>query len=409
MKRCQVIIGANYGDEGKGLMTDFFASRNPDRSLVVRFNGGAQAGHTVVAPDGRRHVFSHFGAGSFVGATTYLSHYFIVNPLLFKKELSELDALRVSPRVLIDDKCFVTTPFDVFINQLKEVQRGSGRHGSCGAGINETVTRSLRDPANLLRAHELHNAGKLRKRLHQLSETWLPSRMSELGLDTSTADAQCFLSNLDVIMESYVEDTRYLVHRASIIGAPPKCDYAIFEGAQGLMLDEDRIDQYPHVTRSKTGLFNALRVAAGMGIRDLDLTYVTRTYLTRHGAGPLPGERDWSFADNTNVTNKFQGQLRFAPLDFAELNRSITMDIATTAPCPIRVDANIAVTWCDQLPAPDPSELCLPIKYMSHGPCRNDVTALLTPSRTYRKLCCLSDRLRRSLAPQTNLRRHACA
>lgn len=378
MKRGQVIIGANFGDEGKGLMTDYFASKDPVSALVVRFNGGAQAGHTVVAPDGRRHVFSHFGAGSLAGCATYLSNYFIVNPLLFRKEKGELDALRVSPKVFIDEHCFVTTPFDVFINQLNEIQRGAMRHGSCGAGINETVTRSLRDPTYLLRAHELHSPGKLEQRLQQLAESWLPARMHELNLDTTTEDAQCFLSNIDSVLQNYVEDTKYLVRHATILQSHPKYDQVIFEGAQGLMLDEDRMDQFPHVTRSKTGLRNAIMLAAQMSISDLEVTYVTRTYLTRHGAGPLPGECDWTFADTTNVANKFQGTLRFAPLDCGELNRSIMLDLASVSLRHCRVDANIAVTWSDQLAAPDPEDLCLPVKYFSHGPCRNDVTELVT-------------------------------
>ena len=69
MKNIKVVIGANFGDEGKGLMTDYFASKS-NKSLVVRFNGGGQAGHTVTTKDGRRHVFHHFGSGIFAGADT---------------------------------------------------------------------------------------------------------------------------------------------------------------------------------------------------------------------------------------------------------------------------------------------------------------------------------------------------
>lgn len=74
------VIGAGFGDEGKGLMTDYCCQR-PKYTTVVRFNGGAQAGHTVVTPDGRRHVFSHFGSGTLRGAATFLSRFFICNPI----------------------------------------------------------------------------------------------------------------------------------------------------------------------------------------------------------------------------------------------------------------------------------------------------------------------------------------
>jgi len=97
-------------------------------------------------------------------------------------------------------------------------------------------------------------------------------------------------------------------------------DYAqvVFEGAQGLLLDQDR-GAFPYVTRSHTGIRNALDVAAEAGIDAVDATYVSRAYLTRHGAGPLsrelPGKPYPGIQDSTNVPNEFQGTLRFAHLD----------------------------------------------------------------------------------------------
>lgn len=76
MKTAKIVIGANFGDEGKGLMTDYFANEAKKQGkscLVVCHNGGSQRGHTVVSPSGIRHVFHHFGSGSFEGADTYLS------------------------------------------------------------------------------------------------------------------------------------------------------------------------------------------------------------------------------------------------------------------------------------------------------------------------------------------------
>ena len=73
----KVVIGANYGDEGKGLVTDYFSSLNED-VIVIRTNGGSQASHTVYTPDGFNHMFCHIGSGSFAGAATYLSEYFVL-------------------------------------------------------------------------------------------------------------------------------------------------------------------------------------------------------------------------------------------------------------------------------------------------------------------------------------------
>jgi adenylosuccinate synthase len=408
MRSGQVVIGANFGDEGKGLLTDYFASEQPGRTLVVRFNGGAQAGHTVLVPDGRRHVFSHFGSGSFAGAATYLSKFFIVNPMLFAKELNDLHNLNVYPAVSIDGDCFVTTPFDIFINQMKELQRGRTRHGSCGAGINETVTRCLRPatsstspwsptsprPSTLVtKAADFLDLDTFREKLKSLGKTWLWARMRELNLDAEAARG--FISIIDDIVTQYIEDVRTILRAATIVpssadllsGAGLASDAIslteflgcadariIFEGAQGLLLDEDRIDQWPHVTRSKAGLANVLHLAPKFNLDKLDVTYVTRTYVTRHGAGPLDGECDWWFPDNTNINNQFQGSLRFAPLNCRELNRSIELDLGSARrSTAITIDADIAITCADQHAPPGVEELFLPVRYVSHGPARTDV------------------------------------
>ena len=78
----KIVVGANFGDEGKGLMTDYFCRQSAlrgEKCLVVLHNGGAQRGHTVVTPEEHRHVFHHFGSGTFAGADTYLSGDFIVS------------------------------------------------------------------------------------------------------------------------------------------------------------------------------------------------------------------------------------------------------------------------------------------------------------------------------------------
>ena len=126
------VIGSGYGDEGKGLVTD---SLSASTTRVVRYNGGAQAGHTVCKANGIRHVFHHVGAGTFSGATTHLSKFFVVNPILANQELAELAQLGYNPVITVDLYAPVTTPIDMMINQAVEQQRGNNRHGSCGIGF----------------------------------------------------------------------------------------------------------------------------------------------------------------------------------------------------------------------------------------------------------------------------------
>lgn len=86
MKSIKVIIGSNFGDEGKGLMTDYMCSIN-ENSVVIRFNSSAQAGHTVVTPDSKRHVFGHFGAGSLQGIPTFFKQLFFSQSFVISKRI----------------------------------------------------------------------------------------------------------------------------------------------------------------------------------------------------------------------------------------------------------------------------------------------------------------------------------
>lgn len=147
-KEIKVVIGANFGDEGKGLMTDYFCKRHNGKILNVLFNGGMQRGHTVVHK-GKRRVFHSFGAGSFSkNVKTYLADKFIVNPLMFNKELIDMyrtdwiDWHKEKHIAYVSKNCLVTLPCDIMINQFIEQQRSKDRHGSCGLGINETVVRN---------------------------------------------------------------------------------------------------------------------------------------------------------------------------------------------------------------------------------------------------------------------------
>ena len=148
----RVVLGSNYGDECKGLATKFFTEQaKPDKKcLNVLFNGGCQRGHTVELKDGTRHVFHHFGSGTFSGADNYFDSLFIVNPIFFVDELDKISNV-VQPKCFASRYCRVSTPYDIFINQIVENSRGENRHGSCGCGIWETVDRYIsKNPIGIL-------------------------------------------------------------------------------------------------------------------------------------------------------------------------------------------------------------------------------------------------------------------
>ncbi|HEX2135998.1 MAG TPA: adenylosuccinate synthetase [Microvirga sp.] len=350
MRRATVVIGSQFGDEGKGLATDWLAAREAD-SLVVRFNGGAQAGHTVVAPDGRRHVFSHFGSGTFAGAPTFLSRYFVANPTLFLDEANRLSALGCRPEVMIDPACPVTTPFDMVINQAAEIARGAGRHGSCGVGFGETIERCLH-PAYSLTIADLADRDALARRLEAIRTEWVPTRLARLGIDAIQDRCKPLLET-NFVAKRWLDDVtrfRSQVREASLVDAAAARGL-VFEGAQGLLLDQD-MGCFPHVTRSHTGLRTAAALAEELGLDGLDVIYMSRCYLTRHGAGPLAGELARppfaGFADETNRPHPFQGRLRFAYLDVDALARQIEADLVHSG-ARLAVRRTVGVTCLDQI------------------------------------------------------------
>lgn len=345
-----VVIGAGYGDEGKGALTDALAARAGRAGTVVRFNGGAQAGHTVELPDGRRHVFAHVGAGSFAGWRTALSRFFVCHPSLFLREWQALARLGVTPDVTVDPRCPVTTPYDMLVNQWAEQARGAARHGSVGVGFGETVGR-CEDPAYALHVADLTHPDRLRDRLAAIRDAWTPTRLAALGLP-APAGEQAALLRSPALLDRFVEDTAAFLARVET-GVPFLRGPVVFEGAQGLLLDQDR-GAFPHVTRSNTGLRNVLVLAAEAGIGRLDVHYVTRCYATRHGAGPLG--HAWTTArprvvDRTNQPHPYQGTPRQGWLDLDVLGRSIAADLSDARGSGLEVRHGLAVTCLDQADA----------------------------------------------------------
>lgn len=351
-KTARVVIGGGYGDEGKGLITDYFCRREkPD--LVVRFNGGAQAGHTVVTSDGKRHIHHHFGSGTLAGVATYLSSYFIVNPLLFNLEYDQLLALGVQPVVHVAPHARVTTPFDMILNHLAETYRIGGRHGSCGVGINETVTRCGASVMVGTYVRQLIEFSRQQRQLllEYIRDEWVPKRKRTVNVcDSEWND---IIQNPRLI-DDWLTQVELFMSRVTVTDADVFEDRKVqFEGAQGLMLDEEH-KNFPYVTRSKTGINNVLHLARRFGVDTLDVTYVTRAYVTRHGVGPLPSEQPvpaW-VVDSTNLDNAYQGSLRYAPLsnyNITLLTEAIFEDIATANGTEITVNPSIAITCLDQL------------------------------------------------------------
>lgn len=320
---CKIVIGSQYGDEGKGLMTDYFAAKaieNNKKCMVVCHNGGAQRGHTVVLPNGIRHIFHHFGSGTLVGADTYLSSEFIVNPMVFRKEYNQLIAIGVTPKCYINPNCRVSLPYDMMINQIAENSRGENRHGSCGMGIWETIVRH--DSGITSRVLDLkRDFYPLEDLLHSVHDQYLPQRLQEIGVKSISIEALQLINNSN-INKNYMDDVAFMMDKIEIADNEIllRYDSVIFEGGQGLLLDQ-KINAI-HSTPSKTGIFNPMsiiqNISHGQKI-EIEACYVSRTYLTKHGAGEFKEEcpKDLinpRIVDMTNIPNEYQGEIRYGEL-----------------------------------------------------------------------------------------------
>lgn len=344
--RAQAVIGASFGDEGKGLTVDYLCAKG-DVGVVVRFNGGAQAGHTVVTPAGERHVFRTIGSGTFHGVPTFFAKHMSINPIAIFMEMKQLAELKYVPELYASPECLVTTFADVIINRRVEKARGADRHGSCGMGINETRDRSQVPELKITMA-DLYNGTNLESKVAQICDKWASFRSGAVINEPKMAEA-------------FLKACKELPNHVFPAGIG-QCEDPLFEGAQGLLLDSHNKEFFPHVSRSRTGIKNVKDLCAQAGITDIVAYYVTRTYLTRHGAGPLPGEdSNLFFDDDTNGENEWQGALRFAPLGLRALTERIAKDGEG-------VTIKTVGTHRDQLELPE-----LWTDLSSWGPTRNDM------------------------------------
>ena len=271
IKNVAVITGANYGDEGKGLGTYQFCQSFINRGLyplVICHNGGAQRGHTVIHK-GTRHVFRHVGSGSFLNCHTYLSEDFILNPIIFREEYKELleKGVELDNKVFVSEKCLVTTPYEMFLNDMKERKRNKLKHGSCGLGIFETIQRNKEVNFAIGDLYISTTKFKVKSEINKyfnkcIKEENLFEYKKEYMNDPMLTD----------IINTYFEDLNFMFSKIQIINSEDekyfleRYDSLIFEGAQGLLLDQNNKKGFPHLTPSNTGAYNPIKILSNLDL-----------------------------------------------------------------------------------------------------------------------------------------------
>jgi adenylosuccinate synthase len=338
-KNYHIVIGLGFGDEGKGKTVDYLCEKL-DADLVVRYNGGAQAAHTVQR-NGIRHTFRQFGSGALLGVQSYYSAYCSFCPVTAYEEAKALEQLgafeEFVPTLWVDPRCPVITPFQMMYNRCTEDLL---KHGSCGMGIWENLLLSKEDPSLTIFARDLflEDSSILQSKLEAQAKhyNWkLKEFKTSMGIQPShIADVKFSPLNVFDEIKAFKWFARQLhlmnnevdgmVKLASLDpnSNPLTLKFAetvVFEGAQGHLLSAEYFDVTEHVTAYDINLENALNLCC----KDLgtdpegvvEIYGVMRSYMSRHGNGPLPLEHETPIenSDIGNPKNAYQGAIRTGP------------------------------------------------------------------------------------------------
>ncbi len=283
-----VIVGAQWGDEGKGKVVDLLAER---ADAVVRFQGGNNAGHTIVRDDETWKLHLIPSGILHRGTLCVIGNGVVIDPKVLTDELEELSRRKVDTTSLrISANAHLIMPYHLLLDHAGEAKLGKLQIGTTRRGIGPCYADKA---ARLgIRVQDLLDEKILKKKIIAALE---PKRLSlrpfakdpRLDLQTMTEEYLTYGHRL----ERYIADTTRLVHEQLDQGR-----HVVFEGAQGALLDIDH-GTYPFVTSSNP-VAGAACVGAGVGPKDIDEIWgVAKAYGTRVGAGPFPTELNGSLAD----------------------------------------------------------------------------------------------------------------
>ena len=333
-----IVVGAGFGDEGKGNFVNYLCSttKNP---IVIRFSGGQQAGHTVIH-NGLKHVFSNYCSGALQGINSYFAEdtSFYLNTIV--KEKKVLEEKGISPNLYVHPLAKMTTPYDVAYGKAREKEL---RHGSCGLGIGSTMTRHNDTGYKLYAVDLLHKSLAIEK-LINISKYYdaLAFKNSKEFYENykkiEKEQESFFITNFNNDLPFEIVDYRLL----------SLYDTLIFEGSQGIMLDQNH-GIFPNVTYANTTSKNALDICKKIDANVKEIYYITRSYQTRHGNGWMSSNFPINITNNDeeiNTPNSWQGSLRTTKLDIDLIKYALTIDRAYHSQY---INKHLVVTCLDQI------------------------------------------------------------
>jgi adenylosuccinate synthase len=318
-----VVIGTQWGDEGKGKVVDWLTDHAQG---VVRFQGGHNAGHTLVIA-GRKQILRLIPSGILrEGVSCYIGNGVVLSPTALLQEIAELETagVDVRSRLKISDACPLILAYHVAIDQARETAKGIGKIGTTGRGIGPAYEDKVARRA--IRLQDLFVSNRFEEKLREVLdfhnfvlEHYLKAKPVEFQ---KTHDETLALRDQLAPMIADVPRALYDAHRAG--------KNLLFEGAQGTLLDIDH-GTYPFVTSSNCV---AGAAAAGAGVGPQMLHYVlgiTKAYTTRVGSGPFPTELDDDIGEQLRTRGKEFGSVTGRPrrcgwFDAAALKRAVQIN-----------------------------------------------------------------------------------
>jgi adenylosuccinate synthase len=279
------VVGTQWGDEGKGRFTDLFAK---EMDVVVRYQGGHNAGHTLVTPDGESFALQLVPSGVlYPHITPVIGNGVVVDPRVLLDEVAALTARRVDcSRLRVSSNAHLILPYHQELDRVTERYLGKNKLGTTKRGIGPAYADKAARVG--LRVQDLFDRKIFRQKLDVVlkeKNALLAKVYNQLALDGDEI-ARTYLDVLAPQLEPYVTDTVHLVHTALSAG-----QHVLLEGAQATFLDLDH-GTYPFVTSSNPVAGGAC-TGAGIGPRHIDrVVGVAKAYVTRVGSGPFPTELD---------------------------------------------------------------------------------------------------------------------
>ncbi|MDP6229974.1 MAG: adenylosuccinate synthetase, partial [Candidatus Marinimicrobia bacterium] len=275
------IVGAQWGDEGKGKITDFFAGES---DYVVRFHGGNNAGHTVIV-DGNTFKLHLIPSGIVYGEpVSIIGNGVVVDPKALLDEIAYVKDKGINPKLMVSDRAHAIMPYHIAMDGALSGHQGDLAAGSTRRGIAPVYADKMF--RNGIRMIDLLEPDVFREKLEKGYAFAKGIIEKTLGHSLDVSLEEIFDTYVDYgkQLASYISDTSVVLYRAHKSGKS-----ILFEGAQGISLDVDH-GVYPYTTSSNTAAGH-ISTGTGVSFRDIDrIIGVTKAYLSRVGESPLPSE-----------------------------------------------------------------------------------------------------------------------